>query len=146
MTNEHVIRTINSITTKSCEGDPIFKKVAPFITDEITAIINISLIKGVFANHQRNAIVCPLLKKAGLAHILKNYRPVSNLPFLSKWLKSACLNNWPSIATFKTICLIINWHTGLTTAVTLHLLNWPVTFLMPWSIKRQWYWLYLTLV
>ena len=67
MTNDHVIRIINSMTTKTCESDPInttiFKKVAHFIIDEITAIINISLLDGVFANQWKNAIVHPLLKR-----------------------------------------------------------------------------------
>ena len=88
ITNNSVIKIINSMTTKSCESDPIpntiFKKVASFIIDEITAIINISLLEGVFADQWKNAIVHPLPKKAGLDHTLQNYRPVSNLPFLSK--------------------------------------------------------------
>ena len=49
MTNDHVIRIINNMTTESCESDPIpttiFMKVVPIIKDEITAIINISLLE-----------------------------------------------------------------------------------------------------
>ena len=67
VTNDHVIRIINSMTTKSCESDPIpitvFKKVPPFIINEITTIIKISLLEGVFANQWKNAIVHPLLKR-----------------------------------------------------------------------------------
>nr|KAG5705734.1 hypothetical protein BaRGS_027393 [Batillaria attramentaria] len=40
----------------------------------------------------KQAIVLPLLKKSGLdANVLKNYRPVSNLPFLSKVLEKIVL-------------------------------------------------------
>ena len=69
VTNEHVIRIINSMATKACDSDPIpttiFKKVAPLIIDEITAIINISLSDGVFTNQWKNAIVLPSAKKGG---------------------------------------------------------------------------------
>ena len=40
----------------------------------------------------KQAIVSPLLKKAGLDHnVLKNFRPVSNLPFISKVLERVVL-------------------------------------------------------
>ena len=39
----------------------------------------------------KRAIVRPLLKKPGLDRIFKTYRPVSNLNFISKLLKSAVL-------------------------------------------------------
>ena len=36
----------------------------------------------------KQAIVSPLLKKSSLERIHKNYRPVSNLPFLAKQIKA----------------------------------------------------------
>ena len=40
---------------------------------------------GQFTSFLKHALVKPVLKKPGLDHnVLKNYRPVSNLPFLSK--------------------------------------------------------------
>ena len=39
----------------------------------------------------KTAIIKPLLKKVGLDLICKNYRPVSNLSFLSKILKKCAL-------------------------------------------------------
>ena len=91
MTNEHVLRIINSMATKSCESNPIptssFKKAAALIIDEITTIINISLCEGVFTSQWQNVIICPLLKRVGLDLILKNYRLVSNLPFLSEMVE-----------------------------------------------------------
>ena len=47
-------------------------------------IVNISLTKGLFANDCKTAIVHPLLKRPGLDLLMRNYRPVSNLCFLSK--------------------------------------------------------------
>ena len=50
----------------------------------IAKIINNSLQLGVFYEHWKVATVIPLLKKLGLALVTTNYRPVSNLAFLTK--------------------------------------------------------------
>ena len=51
----------------------------------VTKIVNNSLISGVVPASLKEAIVFPILKKMSLdSEILSNYRPVSNLPFLSK--------------------------------------------------------------
>ena len=81
---------------KTCELDPLpgflftrcLNKLLPFITD----IINTSLSTGVVPDCFKSAIVRPLLKKPGLSvNDFQNYRPVSNLPFLSKLLERAIL-------------------------------------------------------
>jgi hypothetical protein len=54
----------------------------------ITGIINQSLITGIVPASFKEAVVTPLLKKANLdPHMMENYRPVSNLPFVSKILE-----------------------------------------------------------
>jgi hypothetical protein len=54
----------------------------------ITRIINLSLSSAKVPECFKVAAVTPLLKKSNLDHnILKNFRPVSNLPFLSKILE-----------------------------------------------------------
>ena len=51
----------------------------------LTAMINASLREGHLPASQKLAIITPLVKKSSLdANELKNYRPVSNLSFLSK--------------------------------------------------------------
>ena len=58
----------------------------------ITYIINSSLLSGSFPVSFRSAVVKPLLKKSTLdPNVLKNYRPVSNLSFLSKILEKVVL-------------------------------------------------------
>ena len=57
----------------------------------ITKIVNISLTTGAFSQSWKTAVICPLLKKAGLELILRNYRPVSNLCFLSKVVEKCML-------------------------------------------------------
>ena len=58
-------------------------------------MINVSLSSGQFTRSFSHALVKPLLKKPN-AHceILKNYRPVSNLTFLSKILEKVVAHRW----------------------------------------------------
>ena len=54
----------------------------------VTAIINVSLSTGTVPKQFKQAVVIPLLKKPGLdSNNLKHFRPVSNLPFISKVLE-----------------------------------------------------------
>ena len=56
--------------------------------EPITSIINKSLQEGVFPDQFKKAYIRPLLKKTTLdKNELKNYRPVSNLSFISKILE-----------------------------------------------------------
>ena len=88
ISSESVRKIIMDMQSKSCESDPINTKLLKKSIEEflpsITKLINISLTEGVFARKWKTAILRPLLKKIGLDLICKNYRPVSNLPFLSK--------------------------------------------------------------
>ena len=72
-----------SSPTKSCVSDPlptsILKECLQVLLPAITNIVNLSLSSS--TNPQQDAVVTPILKKASLnPEILKNYRPVSNLP------------------------------------------------------------------
>ena len=59
----------------------------------ITGIVNDSLSTGIFPSVYKSAVVRPLLKKPSLdANCLKNFRPVSNLPFFSKLLEKIVLS------------------------------------------------------
>ena len=53
----------------------------------ITTIINASLELCHVSNILKSALVTPFLKKAGLSLIFKNFRPVSNLKFISKLIE-----------------------------------------------------------
>ena len=68
--------------------DPIptslLKENISILLPTITKMVNLSLQTGVFPNEWKLAFVTPLIKKPGLATILKNCRPVSNLCFVSK--------------------------------------------------------------
>ena len=76
----------------SCDLDPIPR---PFLLDcldvvlpSTTDIVHEFLVSNVFPSFNRSAVVKPLLKKSTLdPNDLKNYRPVSNLSFMSKILE-----------------------------------------------------------
>ena len=73
----------------TCASDPFptrfFISYLPIIIDVILYIVNLCITTNFFPLPCKSSIVTPLIKKPGLdAEILKNYRPVSNLSFLSK--------------------------------------------------------------
>ena len=87
---------ILSSPPKSCSLDPIPTVLLTQCIDElaetITDIINASLTNGSVPTSLKKAIVVPLLKKHNLdPNALENYRPVSNLPFISKILEKVVL-------------------------------------------------------
>ena len=86
---EDVIRKMNPST---CALDPfpsaLLKANISAISPFITKIINHSLLAGYIPSALKTAVIRPLLKKSTLdPENLSNYRPISNLPFLSKILE-----------------------------------------------------------
>ena len=80
---------ISNASSASCSQDPITTKLVKEHLTElipgITNIINKSLSAGEFPSALKHADITPLLKKSTLdKDELKNYRPVSNLAFISK--------------------------------------------------------------
>jgi hypothetical protein len=68
------------------------KKYSSELVPFIVAYCNTSLRDGIFPTSQKNAIITPILKKSNLdAHTAGNYRPISNLSYLSKLLER-CVN------------------------------------------------------
>ena len=69
------------------------KECVDLLAKPITTIINASISQGVFPQHFKQAHVTPLLKKASLPRQeLKNYRPVSNLNYVSKLMEKVVAN------------------------------------------------------
>ena len=95
VTDELIRELILKSPTKSCMLDPIPTSLTKQCLDAlvwlITFIVNASLSTGIVPP-QFKAIVTPLLKKPGLdINDMKNFRPVSNLSFLSKILEKVVL-------------------------------------------------------
>ena len=86
----HLVRNlIGSAPSKSCELDPaptfLIKEFLDTLLPFLTRLCNVLLQEGRLPSSQTTAIVTPSLKKYGLDPTdMKNYRPISNLSFMSK--------------------------------------------------------------
>jgi hypothetical protein len=92
VSTDEVRKILMKAPAKSCELDVVptwlLKHCIEPLLPCITAIINKSLAESDVPASYKRAIIRPLIKKPGLERdILKNYRPVSNLNFLSKVLE-----------------------------------------------------------
>ena len=89
VTDSEVRRLVLSAPCKSSDLDPLstslVKDCIDILVTPIVSIVNLSLSEGCFPTHFKSALVSPLLTKPTLSREdVKNYRPVSNLSFLSK--------------------------------------------------------------
>ena len=97
ITEEELNKIISSMPSKTCSLDPLptslTKILLPELLPLIIKIINLSLCDGIVPNSFKEALVIPLLKKPNLdCNEMRNFRPVSNLPFLSKVLERVVLH------------------------------------------------------
>ena len=88
-TESEIESIISKSKNASCEMNPLPTKLLKECKEEIvpviTNIVNLSLSCSKVPKSMKCAIVRPLLKKMSLdLNLYKNYRPVSNLSFLSK--------------------------------------------------------------
>ena len=95
VSKKEVHNILKKTEQKTCELDPLptsqLYKNVDIILQALTNIINRSLLSSEVQSEFKTAAVKPLLKKASLdPKQMKNYRPVSNLPFLSKIPKKGC--------------------------------------------------------
>ena len=79
---------ISKSAGKSCQLDPIpttiVFKLLDVLLPVITKLINLSFDTGQFAEAWKESLGLPSLKKPGLDFAFKNFRPVSNLSYISK--------------------------------------------------------------
>lgn len=93
---EEVVKLVKSMKSKQCPDDPIptwlVKECVNELSHVLTLIINSSLQSGYFPDALKHASVRPLIKdQNGDIDDKKNYRPISNLTFVSKLLEKAAL-------------------------------------------------------
>ena len=92
VTEDQVTKIITNSPSISCSLDPwpifLVLDYLDILITPITSIINASLEQGKCPNFFKQAHVTPILKKSSLdKKVFKNYRPVSNLNFISKILE-----------------------------------------------------------
>ena len=98
-------REILKGNSKACHLDPIptwlVKECLDVLIPTVTNIVNTSLDSSLMPDIFKTATVTPLLKKLGLSvEEYKNFRPVSNLPYLSKLMEKVVvkqLNNYMEV-------------------------------------------------
>ena len=92
LTESDIQKIIQNSKTTTCDMDIIpthqLKAYLENVLPIVTEIVNCSLTSGKFPSVSKDAVIGPMLKKKGLPLELKNYRPISNLSFLSKILGS----------------------------------------------------------
>ncbi len=95
LSQDAVLELIKKSPSKQCLSDPcptwILKRCIGTLLPVITSLINLSLQSGVFPDSWKIAIIIPLLKKLGLELVDQNYRPVSNLQYISKLVERAAV-------------------------------------------------------
>ena len=89
---EEVRKMIMKTKSTQCSLDPmptyLVKECIYILLPVTTKIINLSMSEGVMPMSLKKALVIPLLKKLNLIlEILKNFRPVSNLVYVSKLIE-----------------------------------------------------------
>ena len=94
---EELKKLIAKMSNKFCGLDPIPSFLLKRCVDELSPfllyIMNLSLTTAIFPTDMKKAVIKPTLKKDGAdPDCLKNYRPVSNLPAISKILERAALD------------------------------------------------------
>ena len=91
-------KTITSMPSKTCALDIMptarLKEVLETILPSITHIVDKSLDQGEFYTSWKEALVKPLVKKRILGTTMTNYRPVSNLQFISKIVEKVTLDQF----------------------------------------------------
>ena len=95
---EDIQKYITKSPAKSCLLDPIptwfIKQNVSTFVPIITQIVNSPLSTGTFPESLKHAVISPVIKKQSLnPHELKNYRPVSNIPYLSKIIERHAVDN-----------------------------------------------------
>ena len=103
LTEQDVKSLMQHSSLKSCALDPMPSTLVSrcdVLLPVLTGLINMSLKSVQFPVAWKEALVLPLLKKPSLDILFKNFRPVSNLPFVSKLTESAVYNQ-----THSNICM-----------------------------------------
>ena len=89
---DDILAAVSKLPDKQCASDPLptsllksnIDVLAPFIVE----LCNRSLSAGVVPSAFKTAYIMPVLKKSGLNSAdVESYRPISNLPVLSKLLE-----------------------------------------------------------
>ena len=91
-----ISKIITAFAAKSCDLHPaptfLVKEFLDVLLPHLTRLCNVSIQSGCLPSSQKTAMVMPRLKRSGLDPAeIKNCRPISNLPFMSKVIEKLIL-------------------------------------------------------
>ena len=97
LSQDELLKAVQKMSNKFCELDPIptglLKACFPELSHILQYIVNTSLTSGEFPSALKHAILKPSLKKFNSdPESLKEYRPISNLSFVSKLVERVALD------------------------------------------------------
>ncbi len=106
---EELYKLVKSAKPETCILYPnpskLLKEVLPEVIDPLLAIINLSLSLGYVPKSFKLSAIKPLIKKTQLdPKDLVNYRPILNLPFLSKIIEKVVSSQLYSFLKKNDIC------------------------------------------
>ena len=94
---DELLKAIQRLPNKQFASDPIptwlLKMISEMILPFVKSMVNQSFSEGIVPKSWKSAKLTPLLKKPSLDHnVVSSYRPISNLPVLSKLSERLVLN------------------------------------------------------
>ena len=94
---DELLKAVQRLPNKHCASDPtptwLLKNISEMILPFVKSMVNQSFSEGIVPKSWKSAQVTPLLKKPSLDHnVVSSYRPISNLPVLSKLSERLVLN------------------------------------------------------
>lgn len=133
-------RVITNSPGKSCSLDPLptwlLKLCLEPLLPTLTHLTNCALLGGMPAAYKK-ALLSPLLKKPTLdRNVINNYRPVSNLPFLSKVLERIVARRLQDHLRWNKCLILSSQRTGPITPVRRLLLMSSLSFSRRWINKK----------
>ena len=98
ISQDHISKIIMQSTNKTSHLDPIptklIKNCLQILKKPITHIVNKSLSTGNFPSALKHAVVTPIMKDDKIGPVYENYRPISNIPLLSKIFEKAAISQY----------------------------------------------------
>ena len=141
LTKKEVLSIIMGMPTKYFNLDPIASQVLKdqglYLAKELTKLVNVSLMHGVYAKEWKLAVMKQLLKKIGMdIYDNKSFRPVSNLIFLAKIIEKCTLSQFTSHCTMFGLLpayqsVYHKYHSCETSLLNL-------TDIILWNTEKQW--------
>ena len=120
VSSDYVKKLIASSTNKSCSSDPVPICIVKICIDELLPVItsiNLCLANSCLPDTLKRALVVPNLKKLNAELKHKNFRPVSNHPFLSNLTEKVVAQQTVSRMSIHCLFLFFNLLTGKATAL-----------------------------